>query len=109
MHCAGFLIAVSSISNPDGAIAVDNAAKFPCNVGLYKDNNLLVQQDVQIGQQAQFQLQNSLSFGVVQVFNPDNVLSPTTFDLDMFPGGLVVTLSQDPVSGEYVFTGTSCE
>ncbi len=99
---------------------VKNVAKSPCNgtynIGLYKDDALLVvQPDVRIGTTVQFQLQNSLSFGVVQevsagnIFNPDNVKSPTKFDLDKFPCGLVVTLSQDPASGEYVFTGTSGE
>ncbi len=120
MHCVGFLIAVSAESNPDGTFVVKNVAKSPCNgtynTGLYKDDNLLVvQQDVQPGTEVQFRLQNNLSFGVVQemsaenIFNPGNVMSPTEFDLDKFPCGLVVSLSQNPVSGEYVFSGTSAE
>ncbi len=113
-----FLIAVSAESSPDGYFVVKNAAKSPCdgvyNIGLYKDDALLVvQPDVQPGTEVQFQLHNSLSFAVVKerigkIFDPINVIgSPTTFDLDKFPCGLVVNLSQDPASGEYVFTGTS--
>ncbi len=86
------------------------------NIGLYKNDELLaVQQNVHFGTEVQFQLHNSLSFGVVQnmsageVIDPDKVMSPIKFDLDKFSSGLVVTLSQDPASGEYVFTGTSGE
>ncbi len=122
MHHVGFLIAVSAESNTDGTFVVKNAATSPCNgtynIGLYKDDALLVvQPDVRIRNEVQFQLQNNLSFGVVQemsagnIFNPDNVMSPTEFEVDYytFPCGLVVTLSTDPASGEYVFTGTSAK
>ena len=73
----------------------------------------MVQPDVRADRQVNFQLPKYLLFGVSQkkispgdIFNQDDIPAPAAFDLDRFPGGLVVTLTQDPASGKYVFSSS---
>ena len=83
------------------------------DIGIYKDNRLLVTQpDVHVGDQVDFMLQPKLFFGVarnLQVGDTFTSLEITSalkqFDLSNFPNGIAVTLNQAPSGGEYSFSG----
>ena len=107
----------------DGTIIIKNTPPSNSNwsgqmysVGIYKLNHLLlVHRDLHVGGQACFQIKPILSFGVAEkgsmhtgeVFtDPEQSLitSPTDFDLEKFPNGIVITLNEDPAGGRYHFT-----
>ena len=83
------------------------------DVGIYKDNRLLLTQpDVHVGNQVDFMLQPKLFFGVVRnmkvgdTFTSLEITSALTeFDLSNFPNGITVTLNQAPGGGQYSFAG----
>jgi dynein heavy chain 1 len=86
------------------------------NMGIYKNQRLLVtQEDVHVGDQADFMLKPKIIFAVVnnmhvgEVFTSLNIItsSHTEIDLSDYPNGIVVTLNESPSGGEYVFT--SCQ
>ncbi len=84
------------------------------DASLYKSGKVLVtQKDVNVGGQANLELQQPiLFFGVVRNLNVGDTFTSlditealTEFDLSQFPNGLIVTLTQEPVGGQYTFTG----
>ncbi len=113
-------LAVTALPNPNNTIVVKNTPPLggtwsgrTYDVSLYKSGKLLVtQRDVHVGSQADIELQPKLFFGVVsnlhigEVFTSLNITEALTeFDLSQFPNGLMVTLTQEPVGGQYTFTG----
>ncbi len=115
-----FSFAVTALPNPNDTIVVKNVPprggtwtgrKY--DISLYKSGKLLVtQKDVHVGSQADIELQPKVFFGVVHnlrigdIFTSLNITEALTeFDLSRFPGGLMVTLTQEPVGGQYTFTG----
>ena len=84
-------------------------------MGIYKEGKLLVvQKDVHIGNQVDFLLQPRLFFGVVRnvtigtVFTSLEITSYLTeFDLEHFPHGMEVTLSEAPGGGKYSFSAAN--
>ena len=105
--------------NPNGTIVCKNNKPSTWsgrmfNVGIYKDERLLVtQEDVHIGDQVDFMLKPQLFFAVVrnmhvgQVFTSLEITSSLTpFDLSDYPNGIIVTLNEAPAGGEYTFTAS---
>ena len=90
---------------------------LPRNFGLYKDGRLLVtQHNVGVGSQAVFQLTPILYFGVVKDITVGEIFksltitqSNFTVNMNNYTNGLVVTLSINPVSGEYIFTASQAD
>ena len=106
--------------NPNNTVVIKNIPPSTWSgrmfdVGVYKDNRLLVTQpDVHIGNQIDFMHQPRLYFGIVrnmQVGDTFTSLEITSslaeFDLSDYPNGINVTLSQAPGSGKFTFTGTN--
>ena len=105
--------------NPKNTIVVKNnkPQSWPgrvFDVGVYKSGNLLVTENaVRIGDQVDFMLQPKLYFAVSrnmkvgQTFTIEEITSVMTmFDLSDYPEGLLVTLTQEKMGGEYSFAGS---
>ena len=87
-------------------------------MGLYKDEDLIViKKRLRVGNHVEFQLTDELLFGVVdfplrpgEVFDTRSVSSDlVAVNLNNFPMGVVVTLTQKPGGGSYVFTTEEAE
>lgn len=113
------ICAVPGPKNPDNTIVVQNEKPEKWSgrlfdIGLYKNHRLLtVYKNVDVGNQVDLMLQPKLLFAVVRnmyvgkVFTTlEMTTSMTEFDLTNYPDGLVVTLTAEGGSGEYVFTGS---
>lgn len=87
------------------------------DVGVYKDGKLLVvQPDIRVGCQAYFLLQPKLYFAVVRnmmvgdIFTSMEITSiPQEFDLNKYPNGMIVTVSEKAIDfgGQYTFTASA--
>ena len=104
-------------ANPNNTIVIKNKPPSAWSgrmfdVGVYKEGRLLVTQpDVHIGNQIDFMLQPKIYFGVVrnmkvgETFTSLEITSGLKmFDLSQFPNGIVVTLNQQPVGGQFSFS-----
>ena len=111
-----FLPDVASPINPGQAIVVKNMkpkswSGLPTNFGLYKSDKLLMtQQSVGVGSKAVFQLTPNLYFGVIKDIKYSTVFSSLSImqkyfcvDLNNFANGLIVNLTRNVASGEYIF------
>lgn len=114
------LFVVPGAPNPNNTIVVKNMKPRGWtgrmyNIGLNKSERLLViQENVHVGDQADFMLQPKLYFGIVrnmqvgQTFKSLEITqSHTEFDLSKYPNGLKVTLTEEASGGAYSFTGES--
>ena len=106
--------------NPDDMIVIKNVTPITWSgrsfdVSLYKGGRILLsEKGVRVGSQAHMMLKPMLYFGIVMetvAGETPNTLqtasSLTEFDLNNFPNGLVVTLKEEPGSGQYKFSGAS--
>lgn len=104
--------------NPQNAIVVENMPSQTWSgrrydIGLSKSGNLLVvQQGVVVGDQALFVLEPKLFFGVSRNKHVGDTFTSyeitqnfTEFDLNDYPNGLKVTLTQEAGGGMYKFAG----
>ena len=107
--------------NPGNSIVVKNVAPRqwggrPYNFGLYKSGTLMATQcNVGVGSQAVFDYTPQLYFGVVNNMKSGHIfkhisLTQQNFCVDLmkYRNGVVVTLSQNGASGEYVFSASGC-
>jgi dynein heavy chain 1 len=115
-----YVFTVSGIAkNPNGTVVCKNTIpsawsgrKF--NMGIYKNQRLLVtQEDVHVGDQADFMLKPKLFFAVVRNMHVGKVFTSLEitsfnkeFDLSNYPNGIVVTLNEAPSGGKYTFTAS---
>ncbi len=108
--------------NTDNSIVVKNIPPKDWNgrmydIGLYKMKYLLVvHKDLHVGEQAEFQLDNKLCFGVTTNIKTGDVFSSidsiryySEFDMDKFPYGMKVTLNEEPGGGRYSFAAELME
>ncbi len=113
-------LAVAAVPNPNNTIVVKNTPPLGgawsgrmYDVSLYKSGKVLItQKDVHVGSQAILELKPELFFGVVHNLQVGDIFTslnkteaPTAFDLSQYPNGLMVTLTQEPVGGQYTFIG----
>ena len=112
------LLVVPGAPNPNNTIVVQNMRPQGWtgrmyNIGLNKSGRLLViQENVHVGDQADFMLQPRLFFGVVRNMQVGDTFksleitqSHTEFDLSKYTNGLKVTLTEELSGGAYTFTG----
>ena len=119
MYVSLFNSDTSAPSNPNNTIVIKNTRPKTWNgrtfdIGVYKNNRLLiVQKDVKVDDQEDFQLQPKLFFAVArnikigQTFTSAEISSAfADYDLSDYPDGIVVTLSQAKVGGQYSFSAS---
>ena len=107
---------VTAPPNHDDSIVIRNMppkmwAGRPYNFGIFKCNKLfLTQSMVGVGSQAEFRWKPYLYFGVVKKMDTGEVFQNISVtqdsfcvDLTKYQTGLLVTLTQNHSSGEYVF------
>ena len=112
------LHAVQAPPNPNDTIVVRNSSPDSWtgrkhNIGLYKNGKLIVvEQDVNVGDQVDFMLKPTLYFAVdrnktvrATFTSVDISQCFTPFDLSSYQNGLKVTLIQEASGGKYVFNG----
>ncbi len=111
--------------NDSSSITVENMRPTtwpgrPYHVGLYKDDNLMVvNSKLNVGNHDDFELSNELLFGVTHsdslrlgdTFSVKSAVSSAMYpvNLNTFPTGVVVTLSQKAGGGEYIFSAEEAE
>ncbi len=92
----------------------------PYHVGLYKEGDLIVvKEKLNVGNHAVFDLSDELLFGVTSsdslnlgdTFSANSSIECKMFpvNLNTFPAGVVVTLTQKTGGGEYVFNAEQAD
>lgn len=90
-----------------------NGRKY--DVGLFRDNQLLlVHNQLHVGNQVDFLVHPILFFAIGRNFNIGEVFTTleftsysTGFDLNNYPNGMAVTLTQEAGGGKFAFTASN--